>query len=130
MATVLLTSNYRPEYRRAGILAHEAKAGTVMVFSYQPRHIAPDVSLCVGDEVSICMQVVDAPDDIYQVQTANIIGLTYDKDRLFITLKMLSEHPMPSVDELADDEDRRFAIDGRGYVVFDHTMTYNRHIHG
>ena len=118
MATVLLTSNYREEYRRAGILAHKAGAGTVMVFSYQPRHIAPDVSLCVGGEVCICMQAVDVPDDIYQVQTANIIGLTYDKDRLFITLKMLSEHPMLSVDELEDDENRRFVIDGRGYCVY------------
>ena len=117
MATVLLTSNYREEYRRAGILAHKAEAGTVMVFSYQPRHIAPDVALCVGGEVCICMQAVDVPDDIYQVQNATIIGLTYDKDRLFITLKML-EHPMLSINELEDDEDRRFVIESCGYCVY------------
>ena len=116
MATILLTSNYRPEYRRAGIIACDAQAGSVMVFSYQPQHIAPDVSLCVDDEVDIHMQRVDEPEQTFYVRTGHIIGLVYTKDRIYITLKFLNENLLNYFD--VDGMNENVPIDGRGYYVY------------
>ena len=115
MATVFVTSNYRPEYRKAGIKAWSAKKDGVMVFSYQPQYISPEVSLGVGDRINICMQPLDEPSLYYKVQQGIIRGLVYAKSRLYITLQF-SEHVETALEDLEKEVKE---INLEGFVVFE-----------
>lgn len=114
---ILLTSNCRPEYRKAGFLANSASQGTYMVFSYAPKHIAPDVSLTVGDIVCVAMLPIDDSDGYFIVHDdAEIMGLDYNDSRLHIVLQFNSEYNEVDFDEPVLHKLPEYGRDG--YVLF------------
>lgn len=85
----LLTSNARPEYARAAETAHQAPAGTIVVFSYRPHWFTPDAHIEQGGQVTIFEEEVEGW--LRSVRKADILEAKYHDGKIIIALSLVGE---------------------------------------
>lgn len=105
MIVGLISSNFRPEYKQAAMLAKTATCGSVMVFNYQPVHVAPNLELHEGASVLVFGQV-ETTNNTFVIKPhrmAKITSLVVSRDRIYITLELTDDEIPLKINDLPNN---------------------------